>query len=228
MSSASYMDASADDSLNHYVHSDSLPATYGSMMHGVDMQSPFVDPALAAMDMTSSSQYPMPPAPLVQSSAEGQNAMNSTEPFANHQQVLPQAQTAQGQPQSNGTSLRDAATGDGSLSVQGSRTPVDDSATNDSASQGSEDSQAANIEAMSQPAAGGTRRDDEREARGGEYAAIQRERETIRWTPETRFELLLQVAYERRHESVSEGAWHRIAEGSRGGLWKGASWNGVR
>lgn len=63
---------------------------------------------------------------------------------------------------------------------------------------------------------------------GGEHAAEQDEKDMIRWTPETRYELLLQVAYERRHESMSEAAWHRIARGSRGGPWMEASWNGVR
>lgn len=63
---------------------------------------------------------------------------------------------------------------------------------------------------------------------GGEHAAEQDEKDMIRWTPETRHELLLQVAYERRHESMSEAAWHRIARGSRGGPWMEASWNGVR
>lgn len=68
----------------------------------------------------------------------------------------------------------------------------------------------------------------QREATGGERAGLQSKTEPVRWDKDTRLELLLQVAYERRHESMSEAAWHRIANGARGGLWKNASWNGVR
>lgn len=224
-----YVDTSATDAFNEYVHADNLPASYDSMMNGingVNMESPFVDPVLATMHMAGA-QFPMAPPPLPQPFAQGQNVLNPVEPFVpqNHQQAYPEL--SQDQPQTNGDAASNAATADEASSAQGPLTPVDDSATNDSASQGSEDSQA-NYEAMVPLAAGGSRRAEDRESRGGEQAATQRERRTISWTPETRFELLLQVAYERRHESVSEGAWHRIADGSRGGLWKGASWNGVR
>lgn len=68
----------------------------------------------------------------------------------------------------------------------------------------------------------------QREATGGERAGLQSKTEPVRWDKDTRLELLLQVAYERRHESMSEAAWHRIANGARGGLWENASWNGVR
>lgn len=224
-----YVDTSATDTFNEYVHSDNLPGSYESMMNGingVNMESPFVDPVLATMHMAGA-QFPMAPPPLPQPFAQGQNVLNSVEPFVpqNHQQAYPEL--SQDQPQTNGGVARNTAIADEARSSQGALTPVDDSSTNDSASQGSEDSQA-NYEAMVQLATGGSRRAEDRESRGGEQAATQRERRTISWTPETRFELLLQVAYERRHESVSEGAWHRIADGSRGGLWKGASWNGVR
>ncbi|BCR84447.1 uncharacterized protein ACHE_11849S [Aspergillus chevalieri] len=219
MPSDTYIDTSAADAFNEYVHSENLPASYDSMMNGingVNMESPFVDSVLATMHLAGA-QFPMAPPPLPQQFVQGQNVLDAVEPF------VPQEQ-----PQANGDSVSNAATVDGASSVHGPLTPVDDSATNDSVSHGSEDSQDANYEAMVQLAAGGTRRAEDRESRGGEQAATQRERRTISWTPETRFELLLQVAYERRHESVSEGAWHRIADGSRGGLWKGASWNGVR
>ena len=216
MPSDNYIDTSAVDAFSEYVHSENLPASYDSMMNGingVNMESPFVDPVLATMHLAGA-QVPMAPPPVPQQS---QNVLDAVEPLVR-----------QDQPQANGVSMSNAATADGGSSARGPLTPVDDSATNDSASQDSEDSQDANYEAMMELAAGGTRRAEDRESRGGEQAATQRERRTISWTPETRFELLLQVAYERRHESVSEGAWHRIADGSRGGLWKGASWNGVR
>lgn len=50
----------------------------------------------------------------------------------------------------------------------------------------------------------------------------------ITWTDAARFDLFLQIAYERRHEAVSEHAWKRIAGGCHGGPFEKASWNGVR
>lgn len=48
------------------------------------------------------------------------------------------------------------------------------------------------------------------------------------WVDAARFDLLLQVAYERRHETLSERAWRRIATGCHGGPFRNASWNAVR
>lgn len=48
------------------------------------------------------------------------------------------------------------------------------------------------------------------------------------WVDAARFDLLLQVAYERRHETLSEKAWRRIATGCHGGPFRDASWNAVR
>lgn len=48
------------------------------------------------------------------------------------------------------------------------------------------------------------------------------------WVDAARFDLLLQVAYERRHETLSESAWRRIATGCHGGPFRDASWNAVR
>lgn len=51
---------------------------------------------------------------------------------------------------------------------------------------------------------------------------------SIMWVDRARYDLLLQVAYERRHETLSENAWRRIATGCHGGPFRNASWNAVR
>ena len=58
--------------------------------------------------------------------------------------------------------------------------------------------------------------------------AVDSDGDKINWEDEDRFDLLLQIAYERRHETLSEAAWKRIANATHGGPFGNTSWNGVR
>lgn len=62
----------------------------------------------------------------------------------------------------------------------------------------------------------------------GPDQAFDSDSEKINWVDEDRFDLLLQIAYERRHETLSEAAWKRIANATHGGPFGNTSWNGVR
>lgn len=195
-----------------------------------------VDPALTPMtDMDGAPQYP----PLSHSGITSVQLSTTAAPVGQSgTQSQPQAtvQTVVAAPQAQWEAIprrsTRAVTGNGSQ-AQSHTTNQPPAATPNQGS--SDDSQPTNAaqpttgasssQAASQPAppAGNAEGNG-----GGEHAAEQDEKDMIRWTPETRYELLLQVAYERRHESMSEAAWHRIARGSRTGPWLEASWNGVR
>ena len=195
-----------------------------------------VDPALTPMDVDGAPQYPPLSHSGITSIQLSTTATPVGQPAAQSQPQAP-VQTVIAVPhgQSEAISRRSttrAVTGNGAQAQSRTTnqppaaTPSQGSSDNSqptNAAQSTAETSSSQTASQTAPPA-----DNAEDNGGGEHAAEQDEKDMIRWTPETRYELLLQVAYERRHESMSEAAWHRIARGSRTGPWLEASWNGVR
>ena len=237
----SHMDMSTDACFGEFVDARTLSlvppsSTMLPAQNDGSFNPDLVDPALTPMmDMDGAPQYPPLSHSAITSIQLSTTATPVGQPAAQSQPQAPvQTIVAAPQGQSEAIPRRStrAVTGNGSQaqSHPSNQTPTATSSQGSSGnSQPTHAAQSTTGASSSQTASQTAPPADNAEDNGGgEHAAEQDEKDMIRWTPETRYELLLQVAYERRHESMSEAAWHRIARGSRGGPWMEASWNGVR